>query len=117
MQAKIVNNLGDITIATDVIATIVGEVAMHCYGVVGMAARSKADGIVTALRRDMSTKGIRVTVEDDGITVELHIVVEYGVNIKATADSIESGVKYQVEEQTGFVVKNVIVRVDSVRVN
>ena len=115
MQAKIVNSLGTITISNEVIANVVGDAATHCYGVVGMVARNAADGINTALRKDLQTKGIKIIVSEDGIEVELHVMVEYGVNIKAISDSIVGSVKYQVENLTGFSVTGVSVNVDSVR--
>ena len=116
MQAKIVNSLGTITIANEVIANVAGDAATHCYGVVGMVARNAADGIATALRKDLQTKGIKVTVGEEGVEVELHVMVEYGVNIQAISDSIVGRVKYQVENSTGFSVTGVKVNVEAVRV-
>mgnify|MGYP002509001457 CR=1 FL=1 len=55
----------------------------------------------------MPDKGITVKGDIDTITVDLHIVVCYGVNINAIADSIVHNVKYTVEEATGIKVKNV----------
>lgn len=117
MNAKIENTNGSITISTDVIATLAGDAAMHCYGVVGMATRNKADGIASLLKKDAMTKGIKVLVDEGGISVDLHVIVEYGVNIKTASDSIIEGVKYQLESFTGFIVKQVNVNVESVRVS
>ncbi|NLB81510.1 MAG: Asp23/Gls24 family envelope stress response protein, partial [Clostridiaceae bacterium] len=44
-------------------------------------------------------------------------VVEYGVNIKVASNSIIESVKYNVENATGFIVKQVNVHVESVRVD
>ena len=51
--------------------------------------------------------------EDDGLVVELHIVVTYGVNISTIVDSIVNKVRYTVEDATGLSVKEVNVFVDS----
>lgn len=117
MNAKIENNNGIITISNDVIANIAGEAATRCYGVVGMAVRSKVDGIASLLKKDAMSKGIKVTVENDEIIVDVHVIVGYGINIKTTSESIIESVKYNVESVTGFAVKEVNVHVESVRVD
>ncbi|MBR5976358.1 MAG: Asp23/Gls24 family envelope stress response protein, partial [Clostridia bacterium] len=58
-------------------------------------------------------KGVNVVMEDDGLVVELHIVVTYGVNISTIVDSIVNKVRYTVEDATGLSVKEVNVFVDS----
>ena len=116
MAAKIENNFGDIIISTNVIANIAGAVANNCYGVVGMAVRNTKDGIVSLLKAGNLSKGIFVKVEDNAITIDMHIVVQYGVNITAICDSIMHNVSYQVSSMTGFEVKDVNVYVESMRV-
>ncbi|MCK9478402.1 MAG: Asp23/Gls24 family envelope stress response protein [Firmicutes bacterium] len=117
MGAKIVNSNGVIEISADVIALIAGDAAMRCYGVVGMAVRSAADGIVSLVRRDNASKGIKIIVDEGGLSIDIHVVVEYGVNIKVASNSIIESVKYNVEQSTGFIVKQVNVHVESVRVD
>lgn len=107
---------GDVSVENSVIAQIAGAVANKCYGVVGMASRNKKDGIVSLLKGDSITKGIKISVEDAAIVIEMHIIVEYGVNINAICDSIVNNVKYKVESNTGLKVKCVNVLVESVRV-
>ena len=107
---------GEVSIDNNVIASIAGAVANKCYGVVGMASRSKKDGIVSLLKPDNMTKGIKVEVKDAGIVIELHIMVEYGVNINAICDSIVNNVKYKIESNTGLKVTKVNVLVESIRV-
>ena len=117
MQARILNEYGKIDISTEVFANLVGFAASGCYGVVGMANKSKTDGIVRLLKRDLMDKGVKVTIEEDGVDIDLHIVVEYGINICAISQSIISRVKYFIENTTGFVVKAVNVYVDSIRID
>ena len=107
---------GTIVIESDVIAKIAGYTASKCYGVVGMAHRSKADGIASLLRRDSYSKGIKVTVEDKRVTIEMHIIVEYGVNITVISNSIINNVQYQVNKLTGLEVETVNVFVEGFRV-
>ena len=117
MSAIIKTDYGNITIDDEVIARVAGMAAIECYGIVGMAARSMKDDIVHLLKRESLTKGIKVTVEDNKISLELHIIVEYGTNISAIADNTISTVKYKVEDSVGLSVSNVSVFVEGVRVD
>lgn len=116
MAAKIENNLGDIIISNSVIANIAGAVANNCYGVVGMAVRNAKDGLVSLLKSGNLSKGIKVTVEDNVLTIDMHIMVQYGVNVAAICESIMHNVEYQVSNMTGFEVKAVNIYVESMRV-
>ena len=110
------NHNGSINITESVFANIVGNVANNCYGVVGMASKSKKDGVIKLLKMENMSRGINVSVEGNGVVVDLHIIVEYGVNINAICDSIVHNVKYKLEHNTGLKVTRVNVVVESVRV-
>ena len=111
------NHNGTINITETVFANIVGHVANSCYGVVGMAAKSASDGLVSLLKKDHYEKGVKVLSDGDGIIVEMHIVVLYGVNLPAVTRSIAKEVKYNVEQMTGFAVKKVNILIDGMKVN
>ena len=105
---------GVITISPDVFTNITGAAATNCYGVKGMAVRSKTDGLVHLLRRESMAKGVKVRFnDDDTVSIELHIIVDNGVNLTAVSHSIMSEVRYIVEKVTGVKVKSVDVCVDS----
>jgi uncharacterized alkaline shock family protein YloU len=105
-----------ITVTTEVFTNISGEAATGCFGVKGMGARSKADGLVHLLRRESMGKGVRVSFNDEEqALISLHIVVDYGVNIMAVCDSIINEVSYKVSKATGVPVAAVDVYIDSVR--
>ena len=111
---KLQTEKGVITISSDVFTNITGAAATNCYGVKGMAIRSTTDGLVHLLRRESMAKGVRVKLnEDDTISLELHIIVENGVNLMAVSRSIMSEVKYNVSRATGVEVKKVDVFIDS----
>ena len=110
---KLHTDKGEITISSEVFTHITGAAATNCYGVKGMAIRSTTDGLVHLLRRESMAKGVKVVYNDDGtISLELHIIVENGVNLKAVSRSIMSEVRYNVSRQTGVEVKSVDVYVD-----
>jgi len=109
------NELGTIAVGNNVYTKIAGNAATNCFGVKGMAIRSVTDGIVHLLRKESMSKGVQVTEnEDSSISIDLHIMVDQGVNIPAVAASIISEVRYVVTLQTGTEVREVNVLVDSV---
>lgn len=117
MSAKIQNDYGLITIENEVIARLAGLAAIDCYGIVGMAAKNMKDGIVQLLKKESLTKGIRINCKEDLLTIDMHIIVEYGTNIQAIAETILSTVKYKVTEFLGIEVAQVNIHVEGVRVN
>ena len=116
MKGKMNTELGQILVSPEVIAKYASETAYECFGIVGMAMVSVKDGLVRLLKRDSSTKGINVVInEDNEITIDFHIIIAYGVNIITISDNIISSVKYKVEEYTGMSVKKVNIFVEGVR--
>ena len=99
--------LGRITISSDAIAHIVGETARECYGVVAMAGRKWLP--------DRARRGIEVDQNGDGVMIELHVVVEYGLNLAEVASTIRNRVGYEVERLTGLPVRAVEVHIEDVR--
>lgn len=110
------SQLGAINISQEVLASIAGNAATECYGLVGMASRTLQDGIVELLGRDAVSKGVEVKVDGEQVVIELHIIVEYGVKISEVARNIQEKVKYSVENLTGLKVSSVNVNVQGVRV-
>ena len=106
---------GEISVSSAVFSNITGIAATNCFGVKGMAYRSMTDGLVHLLRREAMSKGVKVTYNEDGtVSIELHIIVENGVNIATVCRSIMSEVKYVVTKNTGVEVRDVNVCVDSI---
>ena len=108
------NANGSVNVSTNVYTEIVGTAATNCFGVKGMAARSVTDGLYHLLRKDAAGKGVKVQFhEDNTISIDLHIMVDYGVNLNAVGASIISEVRYVVKNCTGTEVKAVNVYIDS----
>lgn len=117
-MVKIENELGMVSITSEVFTNIAGEAATNCFGVKGMGARSKTDGLVHLLRRESMSRGVGVRFSEDGsISISLHIVVDHGVNLKVLATSIMNEVSYKVSKATGVPVKDVDVYVDSMLIS
>ena len=107
-------NMGNITIDKEVIAQYAGIVAMECFGIVGMGITVK--DVVKLLKRDNVTKGITVTVNNNKLTLDFHVIVSYGVSILAVSNNLIDNVKYKVEEFTGMEIEKINIFVEGVRV-
>ena len=99
---------GSVTISRDVVADVVADTAAHCYGVVGLLSASRVGRI---FRRD----GVSIGGDASGLKVELHVVVEYGLNLAEVATTIRSQVGYEVERSTGLTVAAVEVVIQRVK--
>jgi uncharacterized alkaline shock family protein YloU len=109
-------HLGNIVIDNEVIAQYAGSVAVECFGIVGMAGVNVKDGLVRLLKMDSITRGINVTVKNNKLTLDFHVLVAYGVSIIAVSDNLVSNVKYKVEEFTGMEIEKINIFVEGVRV-
>ena len=116
MAATIKTEDGVIIIENEVIARIAGQAAMECYGIVGMAAKNVKDGIFQLLKKESLTKGIKLSINENKINLEFHIIVEYGTNISAIAENAISAVKYKIEEYLGLRADQINIFVEGIRV-
>ena len=116
MKGKVNSDLGDIVINPEVITTYAGSVAVECFGIVGMAAVNMKDGLVKILKRDSLKHGIHVSIENNEISIDFHVIVAYGVNIGTIAQTLIDSVTYKLEETTGMKVKKIRVLVEGVRI-
>jgi uncharacterized alkaline shock family protein YloU len=107
VQAVSSHSLGRITIANAAIERIVGETARECYGVVAMAGPKWLPERVR--------KGIEIGRDGDEVTIDLHVVVEYGLNLAEVASTIRNRVAYEVGRMTGLPIRAVEVHIDDVR--
>ena len=111
------NENGSVNVSTSVYTDIAGTVASNCFGVKGMAARSVKDGVYHLLRKESMSKGVSVLLhEDDTISIDLHIIVDNGVNLNTVGESIISRVRYEVSKYTGTEVRAVNVFIDSMMI-
>ena len=112
------NENGTVNVSTNVYTDIAGTVASNCFGVKGMAARSVKDGVYHLLRKESVSKGVNVTLnEDNTISIDLHIIVDNGVNLTSVGESIISRVRYEVSKYTGTQVRDVNVYIDSMMID
>ena len=109
-------HLGNIYIDNEVIAQYAGSVAVECFGIVGMAGVSMKDGLVKLLKKESLTRGITVTLSQNKLVLDFHVIVAYGISIRTVADNLIENVKYKVEEFTGIEIAKINIYVDGVSV-
>ena len=107
-------HMGNITIDKEVIAQYAGTVATECFGIVGMGITVK--DVVKLLRKDNLSKGITVTINNNKLTLDFHVIVSYGVSILAVSDNLIDNVKYKVAAFTGMEIEKINIFVEGVRV-
>ena len=106
-MVNISSSKGNISITDEVLTYLAGDAATSCFGVKGMAGRSK--------RRESMSKGVEVHYNGDGsVSLELHIGVDHGVNIAAVSRSIMNTVSYKLTKAAGVPVKSVDVYIDTI---
>jgi len=115
-MGKETTTLGGIHISPNAVATIAYHAVLESYGVVGLAPKNLADGIVKSITRDPS-KGITVQYNGEDIDIEEHIIVQYGTRINSVAESVVNTVRYHVEKALGLKVNSVSVHVAGLRIS
>ena len=116
MKGKMNTDMGEIIIDRDVLAKYAGTATTDCIGIVGMAAVNMKDGVTKLLKKESAGRGVNVVVSEDGVSIELHVIVAYGVSIRAVAQNVLESVRYKIEEFTGLKVEKINVIVDGVRI-
>ena len=109
-------SLGGIHISPKAVATIAYQAILESYGVVGLAPKNLADGIVSTITREPS-RGVSVKYTGDHIDIDIHIIVEYGTRINSVAASVANTVRFHVEKALGLKVNSVNVHVAGLRVS
>ncbi|MDR3190931.1 MAG: Asp23/Gls24 family envelope stress response protein [Lactobacillaceae bacterium] len=116
MAVKMQTQHGVVEIGNDVIAAIVGGAATDNYGVVGMASQNPLrDGINQVLNGDNFAKGVVISQHDNGVSVDVHIIVGYGMKISEISKSVQARVKNDLNVMLGIVANEVNVTVQGVR--
>lgn len=106
---------GRIEVSPQAVATIANRAVLSSYGVVGMADKNLANGLAHVLRPD-SKRGVEVRIDEDQITIDLYVVIQYGVRVATVARNIMSSVQFSVEKAIGVPLTAVNVHVQGLHV-
>ena len=107
--------VGNIKISIDVVSTIAGVATMNCEGVHSMAGTLAGD-IAEKLgaKKRNQNKGVKVDMNETNASVDLYIIVKYGVRIPELAWEIQESVKNNIESMTGLTVDKVNIHIEGV---
>ncbi|HCV54527.1 MAG: Asp23/Gls24 family envelope stress response protein [Galactobacillus timonensis] len=110
-------NYGTINVTEDAVASLAGGVITECYGVVGMASRKLfKDTYAELLKRENFSRGVAVRNTENGLEVDLYIIVSFGVRISEVVQEAQKKVKYVLEKSLSTEVAAVNVYVQGVQV-
>ncbi len=117
MSIKRTNEYGNINVSTEAIATLVGGAISECYGIVGMASKKLfRDGLAELLKTENYSKGVVIKEVNGVTTLELYIVVLYGVKISQVVVETQKNVAYVLKKALDLEFDNINIYVQGVKV-
>ncbi len=108
-------NVGAVQIADDVVAMIASLAATEVEGVSAMAG-TITNELMSKVGMKKLTKGVKVMVLEGSVVVDLAVTMEYGYNIPATCQKVQTKVKNAIENMTGLTCNDVNIRIAGVKV-
>ena len=106
---------GRIEVLPSAVGALAAHAAVGCYGIAGMAARGLRDGVAERLHRENAARGVEVVEVEDGLRIDLFVIVQYGIRISEVAHNLQEAVKFAVERSVNVPVAQVNVNVQGVR--
>ncbi len=108
--------LGRILISEEAIAELAGHTATQSYGVVGMDHPSWGARLRRLFKLRGQSRGIKVTLTDKDVQIDLFIVVENGTNMREISRNLAEQVTYTVAKHTGLNIKEVNVHISNIKI-
>lgn len=107
------DEMGEINISEEVLAMIAAVAALDVEGVSALGSGVGGDMSAAAARKSLS-RAVRLTVEEEEITVDIALLVSYGSAVPAVARTVQEAVVSAVENTSGLKVTRVNVSVTGV---
>ena len=107
--------VGEVQIADEVVATIAGLAATEVKGV-SATSGNVTNEIAGKLGKKNLSKGVKVIVNPDAVSVDMALTLDYGFGIPETAKLVQEKVKLTIENMTGLQVKEVNIRIAGVNI-
>ena len=114
-NTKTSSEIGDIKIASDVVIVIATMAATEVEGIAGMSG-SLTGELAEKFGVKSNNKGIKVQVNEETVSIDMFLVVEYGVRVPDVAWEVQQNVKKAVETMTGMKVTNVNIHIQGINV-
>jgi len=115
-MVKTTNTFGTISVTNEAIAIIAAKAALECYGVVTLATKKLKDSFEELYSKHGHSSAVKVSTVDNRISLELFVILKYGINLSATCETMKESIKFKVEKFTGMIVDTVNINVMGVRV-
>ena len=106
--------LGEVRIASDVVAAIAALAATEIDGVYSMAGNITNELIGKLGMKNLS-KGVKILMEGGIVRVDMMVVVNYGYSIPEVSEQVQERVGQQIENMTGLSVSELNVRIAGVK--
>ena len=108
--------MGEVRIADEVVAIIAGLAATEVAGVDARAGNITNE-VVGKLGMKNLSKGVKVDVTEEHVSVDLSLNIKYGYNIPDVSERVQDRVKSAIENMTGLTVLDVNIRIAGVNIN
>lgn len=106
---------GTLRVSNDCIADLAGYAALECYGVVGMAEIDQEAGVARLLPSARIRKGIDVAACDGRVVIDMHVIVEQGVNMASVVRNLTSSVTHLIKQIAELQSVDVKVHIEGLR--
>lgn len=111
-----IEDVGQVQVADEVIAVIAGLAATEVDGVSKMSGNITNE-IVSKLGMKKLSKGVKVSIDDEQVEVDLNLILQYGVSIPKTSAEVQEKVKGAIENMTGLKVSEVNIRIAGIQMD
>ena len=108
--------VGEVQIADEVVAAIAGLAASEVKGVSTTFANAANELTGKLSGKKNFSKGVKVLVSPDSVSVDLALTLDYGYGIPDTAKQVQEKVKLAIENMTGLQVKEINIRIAGVNI-
>lgn len=107
------DKIGEVQIADEVVAIIAGLAATEVDGVDSMAGNITNE-LVGKLGMKNLSKGVKVEVTEEHVSVDLSLYIRFGYNIPEVSEKVQDKVRTAIENMTGLTVLDVNIKIAGV---
>ncbi len=105
--------LGSIKIADDVVAGIAALAATEVEGIYATGGVISNE-IMSKVGMKNAASGVKVDINNGKVKIDMNVTMDYGYNIPATSQKVQTKIKQTIENMTGLEVINVNLRIASI---
>lgn len=107
------DDMGQVQISNEVVTIIAGLAATETKGVASMGGNITNE-LVSRLGMKNLSRGVKVTVDEGIVNVDLTLNLDYGYSVPKTSQKVQEKVKSSIENMTGLIVESVNIKIANV---